>query len=59
MSIYGGRDMFFEESQGRHPLAAQAEVRDDACCDVCHEPLADECACQDEYRSEHDSGAER
>ena len=33
---------------------ARGEVVDD--CDVCHEPLADGCACQDEYRREHDSG---
>lgn len=25
------------------------------CCDVCHEPVDDGCACQDEYRREHDS----
>ena len=28
-------------------------------CDICHEPLADECACQNEFRREHDSGAAR
>lgn len=28
-------------------------------CDVCHEPRGDECACQHEYRREHDAGAER
>jgi hypothetical protein len=34
-------------------------VVEDGSCDVYHEPLADDCACQNEYRSEHDSRSER
>lgn len=28
-------------------------------CDVCNEPLGDNCACQNEYAREHDSRSER
>lgn len=32
---------------------------DEEVCEICHEPLSEECACSVEYNREHDNGAER
>jgi hypothetical protein len=36
------------------PKAEGCDADEAECCEVCHEPLADECACHNEYNREHD-----
>jgi hypothetical protein len=42
-----------------HETCPVGRFHADGCCDICREPLADECACQNEYAREHDNYAER
>lgn len=46
----------FQHEEREREIAAQKAAK---CCDLCHEPVDDGCACQDEYTREHDCYAER